>query len=81
MYYKQDLTRSCCPYYTIRYSTCLSEPINSIIDGRIRLKASDFKAKKDQRKPINRLNQYLLGAEYKQKAAMLCPQTREQVIW
>lgn len=49
------------------------------IDHRTRLKASEFKANKDQRKPINRLNRFVLGPEYKRKAAMLCPQTRERV--
>lgn len=43
----------------------------------IRLKAVDFKAKKEQRSAINKLNDYVIGPEYKQKAAMLCPQPRE----
>ncbi|EXJ54158.1 hypothetical protein A1O7_09495 [Cladophialophora yegresii CBS 114405] len=45
----------------------------------IRLKASEFKPKKDQRQAINRWNDFVLGPEYKRKAATLCPQTREQV--
>ncbi|KIW63300.1 hypothetical protein, variant 1 [Phialophora macrospora] len=44
----------------------------------IRLKASEFKPKKDQRQAINRWNDFVLGPEYKRKAAMLCPQTREE---
>lgn len=41
------------------------------------LKASEFKSKKDQRKALNRWNDFVLGPEYKRKAAMLCPQSRE----
>jgi len=44
----------------------------------IRLKASEFKAKKDQRQPVNRFNDFVLGAEYRQQAARLCPQSREE---
>ncbi|KAK5081153.1 Arginyl-tRNA--protein transferase 1 [Lithohypha guttulata] len=58
-YYKPDLSRSCCPHYTIR------------------LKGADFKAKKEQRSAINKLNDFVLGPEYKRKAAMLCPQSRD----
>ncbi|KIW94850.1 uncharacterized protein Z519_04828 [Cladophialophora bantiana CBS 173.52] len=49
----------------------------------LRLKASDFQARKDQRRAINRWNDFVLGPEYRRKAAMLCPQSREQVgtIW
>lgn len=43
----------------------------------IRLKASEYQAKKDQRSAINKLNDYVLGPEYKRKAAMLCPQQRD----
>lgn len=42
----------------------------------IRLKASDFHAKREQRSAVNKLNDYVLGPEYKWKAAMLCPQPR-----
>ncbi|KIW77372.1 hypothetical protein Z517_09818 [Fonsecaea pedrosoi CBS 271.37] len=45
----------------------------------IRLKASEFRPVKDQRQVMNRWNNYVLGPEYKRKAAMLCPQSREQV--
>ncbi|KIW26049.1 uncharacterized protein PV07_09178 [Cladophialophora immunda] len=44
----------------------------------IRLKASEFHPGKDQRRAINRWNDYVLGPEYKRKAAMLCPQSREE---
>lgn len=43
----------------------------------IRLKATEFTAKKEQRSAINKLNNYVLGPEYKRKAAMLCPQPRD----
>lgn len=43
----------------------------------IRLKASEYKSKRDQRKAVNKLNDYVLGPEYKRKAAVLCPQPRE----
>jgi arginyl-tRNA---protein transferase len=43
----------------------------------IRLKANDFRATKDQRSAINKLNNYIIGPEYKRKAAMLCPQPRD----
>lgn len=43
----------------------------------IRLKASDYQAKKEQRSAINKLNDFVLGPEYKHKAAMLCPQPRD----
>ncbi|ETN43200.1 uncharacterized protein HMPREF1541_02359 [Cyphellophora europaea CBS 101466] len=59
LYYKPDLSRSCCPPYTIR------------------LMSSEFKATREQRKAIHRFNRHVLGAEYKRKAAMLCPVPRE----
>ena len=43
----------------------------------IRLKATDFRAKKEQRSAINRLNDFVIGSDYKRKAAMLCPQSRD----
>lgn len=43
----------------------------------IRLKASEFRAKKEQRSAINKLNNHVIGPEFKRKAAMLCPQPRE----
>ncbi|OCT54209.1 arginine-tRNA-protein transferase [Cladophialophora carrionii] len=55
----------------------LHNPWTRADDGR--LKASEFKPKKDQRQAINRWNDFVLGPEYKRKAATLCPQTREQV--
>ncbi|KAJ5688724.1 hypothetical protein N7462_003116 [Penicillium macrosclerotiorum] len=60
LYYKQNLERSCCPYYTMR------------------LEASAFTPRRDQRKAINRWNKFILGPEYIRKAARLCPQTREE---
>jgi len=44
-----------------------------------RLEASDFKARRDQRKAINRWNKFVLGPEYIRKAARLCPKTRQYV--
>ena len=43
----------------------------------IRLEASEFKARRDQRKAINSWNKFVLGPEYIRKAARLCPKTRE----
>lgn len=43
----------------------------------IRLKAADFQARRDQRSAVNKLNDHVLGPEYKRKAAMLCPQPRD----
>ena len=78
LYYKPDLLRSCCPHYTIRYS---KQMLNGDLFGSIsdigRLNAAEFKAKKDQRQSVNRWNDFIIGSEYKRKAAMLCPQTRE----
>ncbi|GAD93427.1 arginine-tRNA-protein transferase [Paecilomyces variotii No. 5] len=44
----------------------------------MRLDASEFKPRKDQRKALNRWNKYVLGPEYMRKAARLCPKTREE---
>ncbi|KAL2001036.1 hypothetical protein VTN02DRAFT_2328 [Thermoascus thermophilus] len=44
----------------------------------LRLDASEFKPRKDQRKAINRWNKFVLGPEYIRKAARLCPKTREE---
>lgn len=44
----------------------------------LRLEASAFKPRKDQRKAINRWNKFVLGPEYIRKAARLCPKTREE---
>ncbi|KAH8699297.1 arginine-tRNA-protein transferase 1 [Talaromyces proteolyticus] len=44
----------------------------------MRLEASEFKARRDQRKAINRWNKYVLGQEYIQKVAMLAPKSRDE---
>ncbi|KAI1612894.1 arginine-tRNA-protein transferase [Exophiala viscosa] len=44
----------------------------------IRLKASEFRSKKDQRQPLNRWNDFVLGPEYRRQAAILCPRSREE---
>ncbi|KAI9368448.1 arginine-tRNA-protein transferase [Aspergillus egyptiacus] len=44
----------------------------------IRLEASAYKPRRDQRKAINRWNKFVLGPEYIRRAAYLCPKTREQ---
>ncbi|OJJ80600.1 arginyltransferase [Aspergillus glaucus CBS 516.65] len=44
----------------------------------IRLEASEFKARRDQRKAINHWNKFVLGPEYLRKAARLCPKTRQE---
>ncbi|OKL60816.1 hypothetical protein UA08_03187 [Talaromyces atroroseus] len=46
--------------------------------GWRRLAARDYKARRDQRKAINRWNKYVLGPEYIRKAAMLAPKSREE---
>ena len=46
----------------------------------LRLDAQAFESRKDQRQALNRWNQHILGLEYKQKAARLCPATREWVL-
>lgn len=43
----------------------------------IRAKAADFKAKKQHRSAVNKLNNYVIGPEYKYKAGLLCPQSRQ----
>jgi hypothetical protein len=43
----------------------------------LRLEASAYQSRRDQRKAINRWNNYILGPEYIRKAARLCPRTRE----
>lgn len=45
----------------------------------VSLEASQFKANREQRKAIHRLNGFVLGAEYKRNAAMLAPVPRECV--
>ena len=45
---------------------------------RSRLNAEDFKPRKDQRRAVNRWNDYILGKDYIRKAVRLCPQTREE---
>lgn len=40
----------------------------------------EFKPTKDQRKVVNKFSKYIIGADYKYKAARLCPKTREYVI-
>ena len=44
-----------------------------------RLDANSFKPRKDQRKAINRWNNYVLGIEFKRKAAREYPKTRQSV--
>ncbi|PGH23533.1 hypothetical protein AJ80_02487 [Polytolypa hystricis UAMH7299] len=44
----------------------------------IRLDPTAFKPRRDQKKAINRWNNFILGPEYMRKAARLCPKTREQ---
>ncbi|PYH99587.1 arginine-tRNA-protein transferase [Aspergillus ellipticus CBS 707.79] len=44
----------------------------------MRLEASDFTPRKDQRKAINRWNNFVLGPEYIRRAAYLCPKTRSE---
>ena len=42
----------------------------------IRLQAKDFRARRDQRSAINKLNSFVLGPEYNRKIAMSYPQSR-----
>ncbi|KAB8235495.1 arginine-tRNA-protein transferase [Aspergillus alliaceus] len=44
----------------------------------MRLEASAFKSRRDQRKALNRWNKFILGPEYIRRAAYLCPRTREE---
>ncbi|CAL5868202.1 uncharacterized protein PFLUO_LOCUS2426 [Penicillium psychrofluorescens] len=44
----------------------------------MRLEASAFTPRRDQRKAINRWNKFVLGPEYTRKAARLCPRSREE---
>ncbi|PKY01654.1 arginine-tRNA-protein transferase [Aspergillus campestris IBT 28561] len=44
----------------------------------MRLEASAFKPRRDQRKAVNRWNKFILGPEYIRRAAYLCPKTREE---
>ncbi|EEA26558.1 hypothetical protein EYB25_003790 [Talaromyces marneffei] len=44
----------------------------------LRLDVSEYQARRDQRKAINRWNKYVLGQEYIRKAAMLAPKSREE---
>ncbi|KAH8427525.1 arginyltransferase [Aspergillus melleus] len=44
----------------------------------MRLEASAFKPRKDQRKAINRWNKFILGPEYIRRAAYLCPKSRAE---
>lgn len=44
----------------------------------LRLEASAYQSRRDQRKAINRWNKFVLGPEYIRKAARLCPRSREE---
>ncbi|KAI1833930.1 hypothetical protein DTO006G1_308 [Penicillium roqueforti] len=44
----------------------------------LRLEASAYQPRRDQRKAINKWNKFILGPEYMRKASRLCPQTREE---
>ncbi|KAE8348284.1 arginine-tRNA-protein transferase [Aspergillus coremiiformis] len=44
----------------------------------MRLEASAFRPRTDQRKASNRWNKFILGSEYIRRAAYLCPKTREE---
>ncbi|KAL1978644.1 hypothetical protein VTN31DRAFT_1503 [Thermomyces dupontii] len=44
----------------------------------LRLKATEFKPRRDQRKAINRWNRFVLGPEYLRRLAELCPKSREE---
>ncbi|KAJ9614145.1 Arginyl-tRNA--protein transferase 1 [Cladophialophora chaetospira] len=80
LYYKPDLVRSCCPHYTIRYENFHQKKrCTRTWADDVSLKASDFQPRRGQRQAVNRLNDVILGPEYKRKAAMLSPQTREYV--
>ncbi|KAJ5773007.1 Arginine-tRNA-protein transferase C-terminal [Penicillium paradoxum] len=44
----------------------------------LRLEATAYRPRRDQRKAINKWNKFILGPEYMRKAARLCPRTREE---
>ncbi|KAJ5647002.1 arginine-tRNA-protein transferase [Penicillium lividum] len=44
----------------------------------LRLEASAFRPRRDQRRAINRWNRFILGPEYIRKVANLCPRSREE---
>ncbi|KAJ5595942.1 arginine-tRNA-protein transferase [Penicillium hetheringtonii] len=44
----------------------------------LRLEATAYQSRRDQRKAINRWNKFVLGPEYIRKAARLCPRSREE---
>ncbi|KAJ5125558.1 hypothetical protein N7448_004877 [Penicillium atrosanguineum] len=44
----------------------------------LRLEASAYQPRRDQRKAINAWTKFVLGPEYMRKAARLCPRTREE---
>ncbi|KAL9612241.1 MAG: hypothetical protein Q9167_003154 [Letrouitia subvulpina] len=44
----------------------------------IRLDAEAFEPRKDQRQAVNRWNSFILGEDYRFKAARCCPKTREE---
>ncbi|KAJ5720491.1 arginine-tRNA-protein transferase [Penicillium malachiteum] len=44
----------------------------------LRLEASAFRPRRDQRKAINRWNKFILGPEYMRKVARLSPRSREE---
>ncbi|KAL4870114.1 hypothetical protein BDV12DRAFT_184716 [Aspergillus spectabilis] len=44
----------------------------------MRLEASAYKPRRDQRKAINRWTKFVLGPEYIRRAAFLCPKTKEE---
>ncbi|KAJ6008437.1 arginine-tRNA-protein transferase [Penicillium herquei] len=44
----------------------------------LRLEASEYRPRRDQRKAINRWNKFILGPEYMRKVARLSPRSREE---
>ncbi|KAK2873704.1 hypothetical protein FQN49_002143 [Arthroderma sp. PD_2] len=44
----------------------------------MRLNPKEYKPRRDQKKALNHWNSYVLGASYMQKAARLCPRTRQE---
>ncbi|KAL8874520.1 MAG: hypothetical protein Q9174_000158 [Haloplaca sp. 1 TL-2023] len=49
--------------------------------GWRRLNAKDFRPTRDLRSTVNAWNRYIIGHDYRDKAARLCPRSREEKKW
>ncbi|KAK3669421.1 Arginyl-tRNA--protein transferase 1 [Recurvomyces mirabilis] len=77
--YMPDVSRSCCPHYTIRYEQQLCSKVSIKVLNHInRLPSADFKPSRDQRQALNRWNRFVLGDKYIQELERKHPKTKAE---